>query len=120
MKRLIALFALLLGFAIFSAFSSMKSEAKDAPIQFKGYVTNYPGGSPAQDGTIVKAYLGSVLQGQTTLQRGDGYYELTGSNSAFTTGTYELRVDTGDRIGVTTVYHTQGTETNADISLIPY
>lgn len=120
MKRLVALFALLFGFAIFIAFSSTKSQAKDVPIQFKGYVTNYPGGSPASDGTVVQAYSGSVLQGQTTLQRGDGYYELTGSNSVFTTGTYELRVDTDDRIGVTTVYHTQGTETNADISLVPY
>lgn len=109
MKRFIAFAAIFIVMLGLFGFAWFKPAAKDAPIQFKGYVT-YHNGNPAPNGTLVEAYLGGVKKGETTLQASNGYYELTGTETVFTTGTYTLKAD--DKVGIlgeNQCYKVQGT-----------
>lgn len=118
MKRFIAfatIFIIMLGLL---GFAWVMPTAKDAPIQFKGYVT-YHNGNPAPTYTVVEAYLNGVKKGEATLQLSNGYYELTGTEGVFTTGTYTLKAD--DKVGMlgeSQCYKVQGTtETVCNIEL---
>ena len=90
MKRLftlIAATALLL--AAFNITASHSEAASSAPVQFQGFVT-YGSGNPAPVNTVVKAYLGSELVGQTTISVTNGFYQITGNHNDFPTGNYKL------------------------------
>ncbi|NUO83024.1 hypothetical protein HUU05_23380 [candidate division KSB1 bacterium] len=118
MKRLCAFIVVLIAVLGLFGFAWLRPAPEDAPIQFKGFVT-YHNGNPAPAGTIVEAYLGGVPKGQTTLQLSNGYYELTGTEGAFTTGTYTLQADDGvGMLGENQCYKVQGTtETVCNIEL---
>ena len=114
MKRITICAAALVVAAALIGMLALDSEAKDAPIQFKGFVT-YGGGGPAQIGTVVKASLNGVPKGQTTITLSTGYYELTGSNSNFPTGYYTLHAEDDNYYGQKIRYHVYDTETTCNI-----
>ena len=77
-------------------------------------------GQPMPIGTPVKAYLGGVLKGQTTVQQSDGYYRITGENEDFPSGTYNLISDDGYNYGTNNCSHTETQTTNCNIQTVPY
>lgn len=115
------LFALALTFAVaFLLLAGLATSKRDVPTQFQGYVTYMNNGQPMPIGTPVKAYLGGVLKGQTTVQQSDGYYRITGENEDFPSGTYNLISDDGYNYGTNNCSHTETQTTNCNIQTVPY
>ncbi len=119
MKRFLILFVAILTVTALAA-NVFESEAQ--PLnnnQFVG-IAKYSNGNPAPLGTVVKAYFGSTLKGQTTVNGYDGYYQIQGDDQDFPTGSsYDLFADDG--VGMlgweNNVSHTISTTTERDVVL---
>ncbi len=113
MKRLVFLLAALVALLVLAGFMMLPVEE----TQFDGIV-KYTNGSPAPEGTRVRAYLGGSLKGETELTGSDGYYEIKGADTNFPAGTYRLEADDlTHAMGDENVYHSQEGTTTRDITL---
>ncbi len=118
MKRFLILSAVFFAFVALVA-TAFDSNARPADInQFVG-IAKYTNGNPAPYGTVVKAYLGGTLKGQTTIIRQDGRYQIQGDDDDFPTGSYTLTAD--DQVGMIgdeqNVSHTIHVTTERDVVL---
>lgn len=118
MKRFIILLVSVFALVALAA-TAFESKARPADInQFVG-TAKYSNGNPAPQGTKVKAFLGGVEKGQTTIIRSDGHYQIQGDDNDFPTGNYTLTAD--DQVGMLgdeqNVSHTIHVTTGKDIVL---